>query len=289
MSRGRIEMTSSAQSTRAVLAVTAAVFQLSLAAPARAQTDQPAPPPPSYEEPPPGDSSAPPPQAPPNIPPPPQMQPLTNYAPAPPEVVPAGAERHDGFYLRAALGLAEINLDRSTDGALHANYGDGSDSSVAGPGGMGELSIGGTPWPGVVIAGSLVWYDIAEPKLERDRGKDADLSGPLTFAVLGATLDWYPNPHGGFHLGGTLGAGAVKAKSPDGSPFDDIGGAGAAFSLGIGYDWWVADEWSVGVLGRLSGARIHGEDTVKVGSQEITGSEDSSVSAVGVMFSLLYH
>jgi hypothetical protein len=203
--------------------------------------------------------------------------------------VPTGVERHDGFYLRAALGFAGINMERSTEGQIYTVSGDWRDSSVSGVGGMSELSIGGTPAPGVVIAGTLLLHQIAKPSLKRDNAADTKLDSPLTFAVLGGTLDWYPNPHGGFHLGGTLGLGAAGAKTPSGSAFDSIGGAGGAFSVAIGYDWWVGDEWSIGVLGRLSGARVHGESTERIGGVEVTGEEDSNVSAAGVMFSVLYH
>jgi hypothetical protein len=35
---------------------------------------------------------------------------------------------------------------------------------------------------------------------------------------------------------------------------------GGAIVLGIGYEWWVGDEWGLGVLGRLTGATLN-DDT----------------------------
>jgi hypothetical protein len=268
---------------------------LFLAAPAPAQSAEPAepsPPPPSYPESPSDESQVEQPAQPRRpareVPPPPRFE-LTEPEPIPPDVVPIGAERHDGFFLRFALGPAALHMERSTEGELYGRSGDGPDSQVSGAAGMSELSIGGTPAAGLVVAGTLLSHQIAEPVLETDGDSDADLGGPLSFLVLGATVDWYPNPKKGFHFGGTLGLAGVVADSPDGSPFDRVGGTGGALSLQVGHDWWIADEWSLGVLGRLTGARVQGEETARVNSNELEGKEDSNVSAAGVLFSVVYH
>jgi hypothetical protein len=249
---------------------------------ASAQDAEPAPPPPSY-----GDEpveQAPPPH--PDLPPPPELQPSSPYAPAPPDAVPVGAERHDGFYLRVGLGIGGLALERSTDKELFERDPD-SKSSIRGGGGVFELSIGGTPAEGLVIAGTLLSHSVADPTVKYDGGEEVELSDPLVFALLGGTVDWYPNAHGGFHFGGTLGVAAAVVERSEGTA--DIGGAGLGLSALAGYDWWVGDEWSLGVLGRLSGARVRGEPTETVGDRELDGQEDSTVAALGVMFSVLHH
>ena len=79
--------------------------------------------------------------------------------------------------------------------------------------------------------------------------------------MLGITLDWYPNAAGGFHFGGTLGFAAAVAQRPDSDAFENMGGGGFALSLLVGYDWWIADEWSLGALARFTGAALQGEET----------------------------
>ena len=202
-----------------------------------------------------------------------------------------GAETHDGFFLRIGLGIAGIGLRR--DGEVEgggASTVDTGQSRVIGGGTAGELSIGGTPARGLVVSGTILSHTIAEPTLKRDGSDDVDLGGPLNFGILGASVDWYPSPTGGFHAGGTLGIAWAVAETPAGSDFDDIGGAGLGASLGAGYDWWVGEEWSLGVLGRFSGGAVHGEATAEnAAGDEIKASEDSVVSALSVMFSILHH
>ncbi|HMJ15129.1 MAG TPA: hypothetical protein VK524_27130 [Polyangiaceae bacterium] len=253
-----------------------------------AQEEEPTPPPPAYGEEPatqPQPAAAPPA----DLPPPPQLEPASPYAPAPPDAVPAGAERHDGFFLRIGLGVGGMAMERSTEGRLYGQTQPGQDSSVSGPAGMFELSIGGTPAAGLVVAGTILSHSMADPTLEFDGGGEAELGGPLLFAMIGATVDWYPNPQKGFHFGGTLGPAFAVAETPEGAVFDNIGGAGIGLSALVGYDWWVSDEWSLGVLGRLSGARVRGEASERVGGTELEGEEDSSVAAIGVLFSILHH
>jgi hypothetical protein len=266
-----------------------ALSTLLLAFHAAAQDGDPVPPPPVYAEPGTAEPVPEPAPEPPNLPPPPPLQGPEQYAPAPPDAVPVGAERHDGFYLRAALGPAALHMSRSTEGELYGVTEEGPDSKIAGVGGLFELSIGGTPAKGLVLAGTLLVQELAEPVLDFEDGSRIDLDGTLSFVVLGPTLDFYPDAHGGFHFGGTLGLAAAVAKAPDASPFDNIGGAGGALSLLAGYDWWIGDEWSLGVLGRLSAARVRGEATERVAGVELEGTEDSNVSSAGISFSLLHH
>ncbi len=251
---------------------------------AAAQDAEPAPPPPAY-----GDQTAEPAPAPPphpDLPPPPELAPTSPYAPAPPDAVPVGAERHDGFYLRVALGIGGVALERKTDDELFEGDPD-SKSNIRGGGGVFELSIGGTPAEGLVIAGTLLSHSVADPTLKFDGGEEVELSDPLLFALLGATVDWYPNAHRGFHFGGTLGPALAVVERSEGTP--DIGGVGIGLSALAGYDWWVGDEWSLGVLGRLSAARVRGKPVETIGDTEREGQDDGTAAALGVMFSVLHH
>ncbi len=196
------------------------------------------------------------------------------------------AREHDGFFLRLALGGAGLSMSRTAKAGTGSSAGlYTGDSSIAGGSGAYEISVGGTLARGLVLAGTLFGHGIANPTLKRDGGADVDLDGPLHFGVLGATLEYFPNPQRGFHFGGTLGFAAAWAKSPNPAFSENLGGFGGAISLSAGYLWWVGRTWSVGVLGRLTGARLHGEHE-KGG---ITGSEDDSLGAFGVYFSGAYH
>jgi hypothetical protein len=193
----------------------------------------------------------------------------------------------DGLYLGLGLGLSAISMQR--EGHISSGSGPAAytgDSSISGGGGAFEVSVGGTLRPGLVLAGTLVHQSVSDPRLRADSsGDEVPLEGSLQFALLGATLKWFPRPHGGFHLGGTLGLAGAWAKSPPPHFAEYLGGAGGAIALDGGYLWWISDQWSLGVAARLTAARLHGEVT----QLNVTGSEDDSVGAFMLALSAAYH
>jgi hypothetical protein len=75
--------------------------------------------------------------------------------------------------------------------------------------------------------------------------------------MLGAMADWYLSPYdSGFHVSAalTFAVIAVDYKNAGVSVGRDASGIGAI--LGFGYEWPIADEMGLGVLGRLSFASL---------------------------------
>jgi len=107
--------------------------------------------------------------------------------------------------------------------------------------------------------------------------------------VLAAFVDWFPDVRGGFHFGAGLGWAVAVASAPDASVFDYIGGGGPALSAHLGYDFWIARQWSLGGMLRWTGASLAGEDTVNTEGGDVTGSEQDRVSVLALTFTALYH
>lgn len=187
---------------------------------------------------------------------------------------------HDGLFLRVGLGVSGLDMQR----AGHVSAGSAAyytgDSSIGGGAGALELTLGGSLAPGLVLAATMLGQQIASPALSKDGGGDVALDGPLHFLLVGASLEYFPDPRGGFHFGGTVAASGAWVKSPPPRFTDYLGGAGGALSVDVGYLWWLSKRWSLGALLRLTGARLHGEST-QLG---ITGSEDDTVRAVTLLF-----
>src|SRR5439155_18501288 len=101
----------------------------------------------------------------------------------------------------------------------------------------------------------------------------------MNFGLLGPFIDWYPDPEGGFHFGGMLGVAVLTASNPDtgNTTASDTGFGGA---IGAGYDFWIAPEWSLGILGKLMGG------TVQNSNQTVAGVGANEKFSVGA-FSLL--
>lgn len=164
---------------------------------------------------------------------------------------------HDGFYLRAGFGF----------GSLGASYDDRSSSNIdlSGSGfALGlDLMIGGSPSRGVALGGALLTSGAFSAAFDRG-GVDAG-DRRVGLVVVGPFIDGYPNPRGGWHLGAALGVAAlqIQDRAPTLTDTRGLGGAGW-----FGYDWWVADEFSMGLSLRLAGALTRdARDGVDVGAQ----------------------
>jgi hypothetical protein len=190
------------------------------------------PPPPGYGPPPPGYGYGPPPPAPP--PPPPAEDP--------------GARTHDGFYLRLGIGVAYGRVVSKGD-----VLGTAVEATFEGYGPAYELLIGGTLGAGFVLGGGFLGQDIVEPDVSIDVGSSGGTSADgvaddesLGVVVLGPFVDWFFDEHGGGHAGAMIGIGAVGLEGDN-----DEASSGFGASIFGGYDFWVSDQWSLGVEGRL--------------------------------------
>jgi len=101
----------------------------------------------------------------------------------------------------------------------------------------------------LVIGGGFMFDYAPSPSFEAG-GVSGSLPDITQMLIgLGAYFDFYLSPEGGLHLPLFLGWGGVET-SVDG----DVGGSdptGFMGYAGVGWDTFIGDEWSVGVMGRL--------------------------------------
>ncbi len=153
---------------------------------------------------------------------------------------------HDGFYFRGAAGLGYLKSSVSVSGPSLA-----SETGIS----YGGLAIGfdawfgGSPVPGLAIGGGITTYDVPSYTVKSD-GFSETGAGHLTLSVVAAFGDYYFNPNQGLHAEALLGFGVLGAQDNSGN-VSDVTPAGLALGVGFGNDWWVSDEWSIGVLGRF--------------------------------------
>ena len=178
-----------------------------------------------------------------------------------------GVETHDGFYLRLGLGIGGVSDSVESQGVIEVT------GVVSGGAGVGELAFGGTPSAGLVIGGGIYSHSIPEPTSE-----DVEVAGVNTnleyefeassFAIIAPFIDYYFDPTGGLHLQGAIGLGALASGRGNNTNgvFDaeEHGAAGLGVMVGFGYEWWIADQWGLGILGRFSFANLTGEDDAGV-------------------------
>lgn len=195
---------------------------------------------------------------------------------------------HDGFYMRFGSGLAGFDERLSSEDS--AVYGGEIKSRTRGIATVSELALGGTVSKGVVVGGGIYTADLLASTLRLERGSAGEPppeldTGLRNLVLLAPFIDIYPNPRRGFHVQGALGLAALTASvfgssATDRSKYSAIGGG---LMLGAGYDWWVADEWSLGVLGRATISIVTGEDESGVRWVHVPATSPS------FMFTLTYH
>ena len=161
---------------------------------------------------------------------------------------------HEGFYLRTSLGFGSY-ASSFTDNKRKQNF-DAHDASLS-----IDLLVGGSPSPGVAIGGAL----LLDPQLGHNGGG---------ITLLGPFIDGFPNVSRGWHLGGMIGIAGQGFRNDNANEQQKAGGIGGA--LWAGYDFWVADEWSIGPQLRLMGVR----------TASAKSGEDLSGSARSITFGL---
>jgi hypothetical protein len=155
----------------------------------------------------------------------------------------ANPETHDGFYFRGATGLGYFKSSLSLSGfpQLDTTY-SGLDIGF-------DAWFGGSPIPGLAIGGGITSYDVPSPSVKTG-GVSGTANGHLMLDIVGVFGDYYFDPTKGMHLEALVGYGVLSAQSSNGSSSSNDP-SGIALGVGFGNDWWVADEWSIGVLGRF--------------------------------------
>ncbi len=178
---------------------------------------------------------------------------------------PVGREyrQHEGFYVRVGGGLGSL---------LSANV-DVDQLELSSSGVTLELEalVGGSPASGLTLGGGV----LASLQLSGDWEAEDVVgteSADLTTIIIGPFADGHPHPRGGFHVGGLLGLASVAFEAPGGGEGQDALGVGGAGWLG--YDAWVAPEWSIGGALRLDALRATNSD------------DDVTVSKVGATLSI---
>lgn len=224
-------------------------------APPAPGSEQPAPPPPLPVGPPPPLQEtgvmppAPSPQPPATEP---SREPSAIAVPAPDPTI----RRHDGFYGRLGLGIGHARMKLE----LPKDFGLSDRSLVASDTGAAiEIALGGTVAEGLVVGGGLYTQAMGEVSWDGDSVRAFDVngdrdiqSGQGSVSLLAILVDWYPDARGGFHVQGALGLSGISLESSSRIelPPEKWEGGGAGLMLGVGYEFWVANQWSLGGVAR---------------------------------------
>jgi len=171
-----------------------------------------------------------------------------------PAAPPRPQPTREGFYLRLGLGMGFLVNPRSSVGLS---------STVAGASTGSEVWIGHSVLRGLALGGGL-YFDIAFKATGSVDGGSTGATtatgtsvdeGALRLSMFGGGADWYPLPdRNGMHF-----QAAIALARLNSAGLSSGGPTGGAILLGGGYEWPIAREWGIGVLGRLTLAALSDE------------------------------
>jgi hypothetical protein len=146
--------------------------------------------------------------------------------------------------------------------SLTASASDQETGTWTGAGLAFDISVGGAIRPGLIVAGSIHGGSYSGPTFKPTSGNEMTNNDvTLTVAVLSLLVDYYPNPQAGLYFGGDIGFGTAGLRNSRTNQDSTNDPTGLAAGLHLGYEWWLSENWSAGLMAQLSYLNLTREDT----------------------------
>ena len=202
-----------------------------------------------------------------------------NYYPPPPRPrapgfgLAPGAQTHDGLYLRMQLGLATVDLKGTIPGTT---------VTYAGAGASAGLAVGYTVAPHLTLYLDFLIAGAGNTTPHVNGYAQTGVQGsPNVFGIgPGLSFDFGPNVFvaatvllAGVYVDDTNGSSLASSKS------------GAAIELQLGKEWWVSDNWGLGLSGQFIYGSMKGSDR----DPSLDAVPDWRVVAAAILFSATYN
>lgn len=172
---------------------------------------------------------------------------------------PPGVHEHDGFYLRFGVGPGF---------AFGSNKADALSADVSGVEVATELAVGTTVTRGLVVG--LGQFSMIVPSPRYAVNALDSTAGAHHISAVGPFADYYLDARRGLHVqaGVLFSAGYLTGKDGRESGI----GLGFAGMLGVGYEVFIGEQWSLGPLLRLTYYR-----------QSVEGSDSKATSTLSLL------
>jgi hypothetical protein len=170
-----------------------------------------------------------------------------------------GAHTHDGFFLRFTVGPG-FGIFNGTGHLVTAQGGTDNVSSNEGGQAGGSFSMGGAVAENLILHGDI-WLTVFS-----DEKRGNQLYQEFGTAVIGLGLTYYWMPYN-IYLTGSLGfANSFLTLRDRFAGWNDEDRAsetarGVGLSIVTGKEWWVSDNWAVGVALQCEFSYAEGEDS----------------------------
>jgi hypothetical protein len=179
-----------------------------------------------------------------------------------------GVHTHDGFFLQMDLGLGGMS-STVEDG--------GSELDLSGGAGQFSIGIGGALTPNFILAGQLWGVSVPDPDVELDGESFGQADATLGLSGIGVQLVYYFMPLN-LYVSATP---SITQLSIDDGDNDAESEVGLGVKLAVGKEWWVSDNWALGLNAQLAFSSNDDSD--------LAGAPEWSSAWFGVAFSATFN
>jgi hypothetical protein len=166
---------------------------------------------------------------------------------------------HDGFYARVGTGLGGyLEMVGPTSMPIAARV-SGASSAI-------ELALAGTLVPGFALGLGVYIERLLSTDVQLADARSAPLPQPLEPSFRATTLvgphaDWYFDPQSGLHGQAAAGLFHISRAGYTPGSFDagDYSATGVGVLLGLGQEWWMSQQSSIGVTTQFGLGWAEGE------------------------------
>lgn len=153
------------------------------------------------------------------------------------ERVHAEAYVHDGFFLRLAPGFG-WNSTSSESG--------GNTLKMSGVSGLFNIAVGGAVAQDLILHLDISGVSTSDPKVELNGNEVSSNVSSSSTSMVGIGMTYYLPSN--FYITGAVGM-AESSNEAAGKTYSTDTGYGA--NVMIGKEWWVSDEWGIGIAGQF--------------------------------------
>lgn len=188
----------------------------------------------------------------------------------------AEPEMHDGIYLNFQIGAGP--------GKTVIEDFNGKDLEFCGPTAVFRFKLGVTPADNFIVYGVYGAYNQDEPEITYGSQTNSKTDFVLAYNDLGGGICYYFMPVN-IYISAEIAITQLTVQSDTYTSWDSE--AGRSLTLSIGKEWWVSDDWGIGIALILRGA------SMKAGS-EITDEAENKNDTIthgfaGLAFTATYN
>lgn len=180
----------------------------------------------------------------------------------------AEEHKHDGFFLRLAPGIGVA--------VTSENIGNNK-LQMSGSSGIFNIAIGGAVAENVILHLDLSGVTVTDPKVKFNGQTQTTATSEAATSLTGVGLTYYFPSN--MYLTGAVGM-AKSTNKAFGKEYSTDRGYGV--NLMLGKEWWVSDNWGLGVAGQFLYAVCPDKPVAGV-------TPDVKTTAFGVLFSATYN